>query len=172
MLKKIITAIGLCAVLSFSAMIFGYFLYHPQATEPAERVNINAQQAPLVTESTIIEYIYIYGDGITETAFSPIPPYLIGLDENEVKNSMKGFEVTEFSPEKLTVKKTLEGSSRQHYILAEKDGYLAVFYKKGMGLKEMTNTPINALTESEKELLGIEITGKDKLARLLEDLET
>lgn len=172
MFRKILTAAGLCAGLSFSAMGFGYFLYHPQADEPEERVTVNTQERERVSENTIIEYIYTYGDGITETAFSPIPPYLIGLDETEAKESLKGFEVQEFGADRLVVKKVLEGNSRQHYVLGEKDGYLAVFYKKGMGLKEMTNTPINALTEDEKALFGAEIVGADKLARLLEDMET
>ena len=168
---KIITAAVIAAA---AALSIGYFGYRPEAEEPTERIDITPTAEPNTRTDTVIEYIYSYkGDGITETATAPIPPYLVGLTEAETRESLAGFDVTYFSPEKLTVVKTLDGNSRQHYYLAEKNGYLAVYYKRGGGLKEMTNTPVSSLSDDEKNLLvNTEIVGKTNLARLLEDIES
>ncbi|MBQ8941098.1 MAG: hypothetical protein IJ062_04620 [Firmicutes bacterium] len=165
----LITALAMTLALSL-----GYFAYRPQANEPETRPSITPAAPVVLTEAAQIEYIYNYkGDGITETALAPIPPYLVGLDETVTREKMPGFEITSFSPEKLTVVKKLDGSSRQHYYLGEKNGYLAVYYKHGGGLKELTNTPISCLSADESDLLfGTEIIGKENLARVLEDIES
>ena len=165
----LITGLAVTAALSL-----GYFSYRPEAEERPQRPAITPERQPITREDAVVEYIYIYdGDGIKEVTLVPIPPYLTELTQSEVTDRAAGFELAFFSPEKLTLKKTLSGNSRQHYYLGERDGYLAVYYKKGGGLKEMTNTPISSLSEDEKSMLmTTEIVGKDKLARVLEDMES
>ena len=173
MIKKWIHTVVIGMALTLSALTFGYFLYQPKASVAEERMPITPVQQLTATENTMIEYIYNYGDGITETTYSPIPPYLVGLTYDEAKEKMRGFELTYFDAEKITAVKQLEGDSRQHYVLGEKNGYIAVFYKKGGGLKEMTNTPANTISEDEKdELFANEIVGSDKLARIMENIES
>lgn len=173
MITKWVHTVIIGLTLTISALSFGYFLYQPKADAAEERIPITPNRQLTVSENTMIEYIYNYGDGITETTYSPVPPYLIGLDHEAAKEKLTGFDITYFDAEKLTVVKHLEGDSRQHYVLGEKDGYVAVFYKKGGGLKEMTNTPINTLSESELEEMGKnEIIGSDDLARVLESIES
>ena len=172
-MKKFIQTIVIGTAITFSALSFGYFLYQPKADVPQKNMSITPERRITATENTMIEYIYNYGDGVTETTYSPIPPYLVGLTYDEAKEKMLGFELTYFDAEKITAVKELEGDSRQHYYLGERNGYLAVFYKKGGGLKEMTNTPINTIPEKELETLSdTEIVGSDKLARVLEDIES
>ncbi len=156
------------------ALSLGYFAYRPQADEPETRPSITPVSPVTLSETAQIEYVYHYkGDGITETAAAPIPPYLIGLDEQQTREKTAGFEITSFTPQKLTVVKNLDGISRQHYYLGEKNGYLAVYYKHGGGLKELTNTPVSTLSADEYELLmSTEIIGKENLARVLEDMES
>ncbi len=173
MLKKWINTIVIGMALTLSALSFGYFLYQPKASEIEERIPITPEQRITATENTMVEYIYNYGDGITESTYSPIPPYLVGLTCEQAKEKMKGFDLTYFSAEKITAVKELSGDSRQHYVIGEKNGYVAVFYKKGGGLKEMTNTPVDSLDEGEiEELSKTEIVGSGRLASILQDIES
>lgn len=173
MYKKIIYSVLLCAALSLSSLCFGYYMYRPKAEEPAPRVDIHPKRGITAAENATAEYIYKYlGDGITETSAAPIPPYLAGLTEQEAREKMRGFDITYFSENKITLVKELAGESRQHYIIGEKDGYVAVYYKKGGGLKEVTNTPTAVLGSEYADLAGCEIVGKEALAGLLQDIES
>ena len=72
------------------------------------------------------------------------------------------------------MKKSVDGPSSQRYVIGEKDGYIAVYYdveNEGMILKELTSTPITALSDSDRRNveIGIRIIGKERLVRALED---
>ncbi|MBQ9519535.1 MAG: hypothetical protein IJR59_06555 [Firmicutes bacterium] len=164
----------LTGLLTTASMSLGYFLYRSEAEEPAQRISITPERPAVLSEDAVLEYVYKYAaDNITEITEAPLPPYLVGLTESEVREKMSGFAITRFSPDKVTAVKRLNGESRQHYTLGEYNGYLAVYYKKGGGLKEITNTPVTSLSDDEKKLLvTTEIVGSDKLARLLEDIES
>ena len=166
--------IPLTGLLLTAAMSLGYNLAHSDAEEPEPRISITPQRPAVLSENAEVEYVYNYSaDKITEITSAPLPPYLIGLTEAEARERMAGFTITRFSADKITAVKYLKGESRQHYTLGEYNGYLAVYYKKGGGLKEVTNTPVSALSSEEKKLLvTTEIIGNDKLARLLEDIES
>lgn len=162
------------AIIMTAAFSLGYFFYRSDAEEPEPRISITPERPITLEETAILEYIYKYSaDNITETTEAPLPPYLAGLTADEAREKMRGFTITHFSADRLTAVKILKGESRQHYLLGEYNGYLAVFYKRGGGLKEVTNTPINALsTDEKKQLAAAEIVGSDKLSRLLEDMES
>ena len=164
----------LAALLMTAAFSLGYFLYRSDARETEPRISITPERPITLDGAAVLEYIYKYsGDNITEITEAPLPPYLVGLTETEAAEKLRGFTITGFSADKITAVKILKGDSRQHYILGEYNGYLAVFYKRGGGLKEVTNTPINTLSREEKNMLAAaEIVGSDKLERLLEDMES
>ena len=72
------------------------------------------------------------------------------------------------------MQKTVIGSSNQRYVIGEKEGYVAVFYEEeqqGISLKEVTDIPIDGLSEDEKLRLGegIKVLGKEALDRTLEN---
>ena len=59
------------------------------------------------------------------------------------------------------------------YIVTTLDGYIVVYYaeKNGGGIKEFTNTAVNALAPEEQNRLaaGIQVCSDEALARLLQD---
>ena len=82
-----------------------------------------------------------------------------------------------FSEKEVVLQKVIEGESTQHYIIGEYDGYIAVFYEKeinGTKLKELTDIPLESLTEEEQEQIkkGIKITGKEELMKFLESYDS
>ena len=108
-----------------------------------------------VNSSTKITYKYRYQeDNITETMTEMAPKFLIGLNEQDLKNTFSSSEwhLNKFSPEEIILQKNLPGKSNQHYIIGIKDGYVAVFYQKKINgvttlyLKNSLKDEINHVT--------------------------
>lgn len=133
-----------------------------------------------INSSTKITYKYRYQeDNITETMTEMAPKFLIGLNEQDLKNTFSSSEwhLNKFSPEEIILQKNLPGKSNQHYIIGIKDGYVAVFYQKkinGCDLKEITNTPIKSLSLEDQNRLkvGIKISGENNLFSVMQDYES
>jgi len=84
------------------------------------------------------------------------------------------WDIIRFSSEKVIMRKVIEGSSKEAYIIGEKDGYLAVYFEdaeKGFRLKEKTEIPLYVLpAEEERKIkIGIHVNGDEELARILSD---
>ncbi len=128
-----------------------------------------------ITPSTKIVYEYYYPEDDVTEVYEDVPPYfLIDYTLEDMKRVYSNWVITSFSNREVVMKKNVSGPSNQRYVIGEKDGYVAVFYdieNEGLILKEITEEPISALTESERTELekGINITGNDKLLRALED---
>lgn len=128
-----------------------------------------------ITPNTTMTYEYHYKeDGEMITNHENPPYFLIGLTQGEVERKFIDWEVISFTQKEVILKKMLDGRSEKHYILGEKDGYIAVFYDKeinGSNLKELTNTLVSTLNETEQKRIkeGIFISGEERLIRALED---
>jgi len=149
---------------------------HAQADEPAEEVSVNlrpVRHEPLIASDTRIVYEYYYADGFTERTDELSPDFLLGKTKTELERTLIDWDVLLFSENEVILRKTMTTNSNQHYILGVYEGYLAVFYAEeteGSNLKEITDTPVNALAPEEQVKLraGILITGKENLIRALE----
>lgn len=132
-----------------------------------------SEEAVRITKNAKIAYEYSYPDGITKRDEEEVPYFLIGVTEDELTEIYYGWDIAGFSQDSVVLRKQLkqEGES---YIVGVKDGFVAVFYnsaQKTDNIKEVTSTPVNALTPDEQLKLkeGIYVSGRDNLNKILED---
>lgn len=135
----------------------------------------DGENAVAISKNTTMVYEYYYtDDGLTDTTEESPPHFLLDKTRDFFERSLPDWEVLEFSEEKVVLRKSVDGRSAQHYTLGVYEGFIAVFYDdevNGTNLREITNTPINALSPEEQEKLrqGIQIKGDEDLYRALED---
>lgn len=128
-----------------------------------------------ITPSTKMVYQYYYPEDDVMEEQEDVPPYfLLDLTFKDMQKLYNNWQIISFSEKEVVLRKTMEGESEQRYVVGQQDGYIAVFYakeKNGIGLHELTNTPISSLSEGEQERLneGISVTGEEKLSKILED---
>ena len=128
-----------------------------------------------ITQSTKMVYEYYYPEDDFTEIYEDAPPYfLIGYSLDDIKRCYANWTVVSFSDREVIMKKNVDGPSSQRYVIGEQDGYIAVYYdveNEGKMLKEITSTPITALSDSDRRDVesGIRIIGKERLVRALED---
>lgn len=127
-----------------------------------------------INENTVLEFIYNYSDGFSETQQSLPQQFMYGWDRDKTQQAYSDWLMTEFSKDRVVFNKNIEGESPQHYILKENDGYVAVYYKDSGLLKETTSAPLAALSDEDRTLFekGFEISGETNLIKYIESLET
>lgn len=188
-LKITLSALG-CATLALVGMFIGYRLTAAPAAEEtpavvsAEAFGLNAEpeveprQAatlPRIETRTKMVYEYVYPeDGVIESSEEEAPYFLLNMDEEKLRGVFQDWEIKSFSRDEVVMRKVLEGASAQHYIVGVQDGYVSVFYQNpvnGTALKEITNTPVTALSGEEQSRLaqGVLVSGEEELIRVLED---
>jgi hypothetical protein len=165
-------AVTLCGLFT------GYKLYKnvpsqiPQSyTQP---LPYNTTAEPVLGENAVVKYVYSYTEDGEELSYEePIPQSLVGLDVDGIHLALRDYAVCELSEDRLVVKKTIEGRSNAHYLIGEKDGYVAVYFENGI-LKEKTATPVSGLSPEIKAqiLKGVKIDGVEELVKCLEDIES
>lgn len=135
----------------------------------------NTPQIPKINENTIMVYEYYYkGDNKTDSSNEVAPYFLIDKTEKQLKEIFPAWDIASFEPNRVVLRKTVEGNISEDYVVGVSEGYIAVFHKEPINdnmLKEVTDIPIGVLPIEEQEKLssGIEISGEDELAKILED---
>ena len=86
------------------------------------------------------------------------------------------WEIEEFSNREVVLRKTINGTCNEHFVIREKDGMIVVYQVKDNNeevLKEETGITVEYLTENDKLRLeeGIRIYGEEELNSTLEDYE-
>ncbi len=86
------------------------------------------------------------------------------------------WKVTNFSEDTVELYQERDGICDKHYVLREKDGYIAVYSLDSSGnenLKEMTDIYVSYLPEEDISLLekGINVIGDNELERTIADYE-
>jgi len=104
-----------------------------------------------------------------------IPQDMVNLTESQLKLVYKSWEIKKFSPQEIILSKEIASKCYNHFIIKEKDGFVAVYYQQpidGISLKEVTPLLVKNLPQKEKERLkeGIKIESQQELAQTLEDL--
>ena len=131
-----------------------------------------------ITPSTKIVYEYYYAsENITEKQESVPPYFMLDLTLEDMVNFYPDWEIRNFSSREVVMRKTIYEDTSRNYIVGEHEGYVAVFYQveqAGISLKQVTNTPVSALSKEDRERLsqGIYVSGEYELAKVLEDYES
>ena len=120
---------------------------------------------------------YNRGDGSLSVKEQDLPYFLAGKSITDLEEIFSDWQIDNYSESGAVLRKDIAGAVSQRYLVTAVDGYIAVFYDEsidGAKLKELTDTPISALAQSEVERLnsGILIQGEDALVKLLEDLSS
>ncbi len=136
----------------------------------------NAQKEKISPNAKIITKIYYDFCGHTVKDIDTVSEKYINLTKDEFAEEYKEWEIEKFSNDEIVLKKTKEGICNEHYIIKEKDGYVAVY-----SLDENENEILSDITEISTQFLpntdleklqsGIRAYGKESLYSLLEDFE-
>lgn len=105
-----------------------------------------------------------------------VPEELVNSTNEQLKNYYKDWNVESFENNKVIFYKNCDGFCDEHFLIKEKDGYVAIYKIDIEGneiLDEITGIVISYLSDQDKELLknGIRVIGKDKLNATIEDYE-
>ena len=105
-----------------------------------------------------------------------IPKEFVNKTEEEIKKEYNDWKVEQFSSNEVVFFCEKSGICEEHYILRDKDGYLAIYTVDSYGnetLKNMTQIVTAYLPETDIMRLkeGIKVVGKEELNATLEDYE-
>lgn len=175
-----IIVVVMCAVSALAGFGAGLNLFNDKADikeNAAEEDTFvkaaNTEQK--ITPSTKMVYEYYYPEDDVTEVYEDVPPYfIVDYSLEDIKRCYSNWTIVSFSDREVIMKKSVDGPSSQRYVIGEKDGYIAVYYdveNEGMILKELTSTPITALSDSDRRNveIGIRIIGRERLVRALED---
>lgn len=103
-----------------------------------------------------------------------IPKEIINLTESELAKKYEGWDIEKFSTDEIILSRKIEANCEDHYVLKEKDGYIAVYNDltdNRLNLIEVLNVDTKLLGEEDRNKLkeGIKVYGKDNLSSLIED---
>ena len=133
-----------------------------------EKVSINTE---------IIEKVYYKEcDHIIETPVKNIEKY-INMDEEDIRKSFQGWEIEEFTPEKLVLYKQEEDFCNEHFLIKDVDGYVTIYTLNSLDnvleILETTEIETKYLTDTDKKNLidGIKVYTKKDLNKVIEDFE-
>lgn len=139
-------------------------------------VDINSEEEKISPNATLILKKTYKECGHSVKDYVEIPEELVNLTKEELEKQYKDWQVEKFTPLDVILTKEIEGSCKEHYILKEQDGVIAIYEEKENGeelLKEITGISTEYLTENDRMEIkkGIKVYGKENLNSKLEDYE-
>lgn len=139
-------------------------------------VDINSEEEKISPNATLILKKTYKECGHSIKEYVEIPEELVNLTKEELEEQYKDWTIEKFTPLDVILTKEIEGSCKEHYILKEQDGVIAIYEEKENGeevLKEITGISTEYLTENDKMEMkkGIKVYGKEALNSLIEDYE-
>lgn len=139
-------------------------------------IDINAEEEKISPNATLILKKTYKECGHSIKEYVEIPEELVNLTKEELEEQYKDWTIEKFTPLDVILTKEIEGTCKEHYILKEKDGVIAIYEEKENGeevLKEITGISTEYLTENDKMEIkkGIKVYGKEALNSLIEDYE-
>lgn len=148
----------------------------PKTGDEDDIKEVNAKEEKVSPNAKVITSIYYDECGHTVKTSKTIENQYINLTKEELSEELEDFEIQEFTPEEITLYKEEEGICNEHYILRDKDGYVAIYNldtEENEILENVTEIGVQflPLTDLEKIKGGLRVYGRENLNRLLEDFE-
>ena len=105
-----------------------------------------------------------------------VPVEIVNKNQKEVSQIFPQWNVIGFAPDEIVLYREIEGICNEHYVLKEREGFLAIYTKNENGdekLKEVTSISLEYLPQDDIDKIkdGIEGTGEEELNSVLEDFE-
>jgi hypothetical protein len=131
----------------------------------------------LSPNATIVTQKYFTKCSHTTQTTSTIPQDMVNLTQEEITLAYKDWQIKSFEPTKVVLIRKFNAKCPTHYILKDKDGFIAIYYQmpvNGIDLKEVTTINISRLSKTDQEKIKEEIyiESDKELARILEDLNS
>ena len=136
----------------------------------------NANEEKVSPNARLITNIYYNECGHTVKSASNIEAKYINLLEEDFAKEYNDWEVKEFSSEEIVLYKENPGICNEHYVVKEKDGYVAVYSldnNEKETLEDITEISVSFLPTTDVAKLqgGIKVYGRENLNSVLEDFE-
>ena len=113
--------------------------------------------------------------GHTTVSIIDVPKELVNLSKEELKEKYSGWSIKDFSAKEFTLFRLIDANCEDHFVLKEKDGYLAVYNdltEEVQNLVNKTDILVEDLREEVKHDLekGIYVYGKENVEERIEEL--
>ncbi len=198
-MKKWMYVIGVMIII-LVAILVGYYLF--QNSSPKQEPRMQAESKNTVQEQNILKDNMIVNEisvsSVEKEKISPkatlvlekyyeecdhtikeyvkIPEEYVNKTKEELEELQEDWEVQEFSSSRVVLRKRMNSTCNEHFVIREKEGIIAVYQVKDNNeevLKEETGITVEYLTENDKLRLeeGIRIYGEEELNSTLEDYE-
>lgn len=111
--------------------------------------------------------------GHTTVDIYNVPVELVNLTEEELKMRYENWEIKKFTSNDIHIYREINANCSMHFVLKEKDGYVAVYKAISNDITEfqkLTDIAIASLTESDYDAInaGVEIYGSDELEKVVQ----
>lgn len=198
-MKKWMYVIG-AMIIILVAILVGYYLFQnndkQKTTTNRQEVKNLMQEQNIVKETDIVNEISVssveqekispnatlilkkYYEECNHTIkeYAKMPEEYVNKTKEELEKLQEDWEIEEFSNREVILRKRINGTCGEHFVIREKDGIIAVYQVKDNNeevLKEETGITVEYLTENDKLRLeeGIRIYGEEELNSTLEDYE-
>ena len=139
-------------------------------------VSANSNEEKVSPNATlVIRKKYSKCNHITKE-YAEVPYDIVNMTEGEVEKEYSDWELQSFSEKEIVIYKQIEGVCNEHYVLREKDGFVAVYSideKNNEIFIELTGIAVEYLTEEDLKTIkeGIFTEGKENLNSVIEDFE-
>lgn len=193
MKKTILITICIIILLGIS-MAIGYYIFKTEiadekdiakTTQEENKVQnerdfsieqVNTQEEKVTPNTQFVLQKHYKTCGHTTINYVEIPSDIVNMTKEEIQKEYKDWKVKEFSKEEVILQKEEEGTCEEHYVLREKDGYIAIYWVNNQGkenLKEITGIAVEYLTENDLLEIneGIFVYGLQELNSKIEDYE-
>jgi hypothetical protein len=148
-----------------------------QQNTPVNDIAVNTTDKEKVSpNATLVLKKYYEECNHTIKEYAKMPEEYVNLTKEELESKLDNWNVEEFLQNEVSLIKTIGGVCNEHYVLRQKDGYIAVYKIDSNNqeiLQDETGIATQYLTENDKLKLeeGIIIYGNEELNSTLEDYE-
>ena len=148
----LIVLVALCSAISAGIWVYNFERAKDNnSLFTGETLEVKSDTGNSVGRNTVLTFVSNYEDGFSDTREVIAPVYMYGWQRDRMESAYPSWQMDEFSPLRVVFSRSEKGRSSQHYILGEKDGYVAVYYKDSGVLKEVTSTPVASLNDDERK---------------------